>query len=297
MGFYEGRNGMRVKEKGCDHKGHGNGSWQRVIATSHSNIFELIIKTTETMNNISQLIGNTPLVDLSTFSHNKKVKIFGKLEGQNPGGSVKDRAALSMIERAIERGDIARGDQLVEATSGNTGIALAMIAATKGLKLTLIMPDSATPERIKSMKAYGADVILTPAAKSIEYSREMAEEMAASGSHYLLNQFANPDNPWPIIAVPARKYGSRPRVLSRISFLLWEPPEPSWEYPNILKNKTKRSGSSVFSQRKEPKFRASGAGPPHFCPRSLILKRSTTSSILISKKLSKLAERWLPVQA
>jgi cysteine synthase B len=147
------------------------------------------------MNNISQLIGNTPLVDLSTFSHNKKVKIYGKLEGQNPGGSVKDRAALSMIERAIERGDIARGDQLVEATSGNTGIALAMIAATKGLKLTLIMPDSATPERIKSMKAYGAAVILTPAAKSIEYSREMAEEMAASGSHYLLNQFANPDNP------------------------------------------------------------------------------------------------------
>lgn len=146
------------------------------------------------MTTIIKLIGNTPLVDLSGFSMNKAVRIFGKLEGQNPGGSVKDRAALSMIEGALKRGEIKPGDHLVEATSGNTGIALAMIAAGKGLKLTLIMPESATPERIKTMKAYGAHVILTPATKTIEYSRELAEEMSGSGDYYLLNQFANPDN-------------------------------------------------------------------------------------------------------
>lgn len=144
---------------------------------------------------IIHLIGNTPLVDLSVFSQNEKVRIYGKLEGQNPGGSVKDRAALYMIEGALKRGDVKPGDHLVEATSGNTGIALAMIASLKGLKMTLIMPDGATPERIKTMKAYGANVILTPAEKTIEYSRELAEKMAEEEGYFLLNQFGNPDNP------------------------------------------------------------------------------------------------------
>jgi cysteine synthase B len=143
---------------------------------------------------ISDQIGNTPLIDLSVFSKNPAVKIFGKWEGQNPGGSVKDRPALSMIEGALERGEITSGDHLVEATSGNTGIALAMIAAVKGLKLTLIMPDSASSERIKTMKAFGAQVLLTPAEKTIEHSRELAEQMASSGAYHLLNQFGNPDN-------------------------------------------------------------------------------------------------------
>ena len=144
---------------------------------------------------LTDLIGNTPLVDLSVLSQNREVKIFGKLEGQNPGGSVKDRAALSMIEGALNRGIIRPGDQLVEATSGNTGIALAMIAAIRGLSMTLIMPEGATPERIKTMKAYGARVILTPAAKNIEYSRELAEEMVRTGKYVMMNQFANKDNP------------------------------------------------------------------------------------------------------
>ncbi|MCC5919046.1 MAG: cysteine synthase CysM [Cyclobacteriaceae bacterium] len=143
---------------------------------------------------IEELIGNTPLVELQRIPTNPKVKIFCKLEGNNPGGSVKDRAAYSMINEALKRGDIKPGDRVVEATSGNTGIALAMIAAIKGVKMTLIMPDNSTEERIKTMKAYGAELILTPAKGTIEYSRTLAEKMAAEEGYLILNQFANPDN-------------------------------------------------------------------------------------------------------
>jgi cysteine synthase B len=140
------------------------------------------------------LIGNTRLVELQHIPVNSSVKIYGKLEGDNPGGSVKDRAAYGMIRAALERGDIKPGDRLVEATSGNTGIALAMIAGIMGLKITLIMPDNSTRERVLAMEAYGAKVILTPSSRTIEYSRELAEEMAAKEGYFILNQFANPDN-------------------------------------------------------------------------------------------------------
>ncbi|MCH2449916.1 MAG: cysteine synthase CysM [Gracilimonas sp.] len=143
---------------------------------------------------IEKLIGNTPLIELQNIPPNKAVTIYCKLEGQNPGGSVKDRAALGMINGALKRGDIKPGDTLVEATSGNTGIALAMIAAIKGLNIKLLMPESATEERIKSMKAFGAEVILTPGEKTIEYSRQLAQEMADDHGYFQLNQFANPDN-------------------------------------------------------------------------------------------------------
>ncbi len=146
------------------------------------------------MSNLFSLIGNTPLVDLSDLSDNPAVQIFGKLEGQNPGGSVKDRAALSMILGAWERGDL-DGKSIVEATSGNTGIAMAMIAAKLHIPITLVMPENATPERIGTMRAYGAEVILTPAEKTIEYSRELAQRMEDSGEGYVqLNQFSNDDN-------------------------------------------------------------------------------------------------------
>ncbi|PZX60342.1 cysteine synthase B [Algoriphagus ratkowskyi] len=140
-----------------------------------------------------ELIGNTPLIELGHISVNEKVKIFCKLEGQNPGGSVKDRAAYNMLRSAIERGEIKSGDKLVEATSGNTGIALAMVAKVLGLDMTLIMPDNSTRERVISMEAYGAKVILTPAAKTIEYSRTLAEQMSREG-YFMLDQFGNPDN-------------------------------------------------------------------------------------------------------
>lgn len=143
---------------------------------------------------IFDLIGNTPIVELTNIPQFDNIKIYGKLEGQNPGGSVKDRAALGMIKGALERGDIKKGDRLVEATSGNTGIALAMIARSMDVHITLIMPDNATKERVLSMEAYGAKVILTPAEKTIEYSRELAESMAENEDYHILNQFANPDN-------------------------------------------------------------------------------------------------------
>jgi len=144
--------------------------------------------------NIEELIGNTPLVEYKRMSPKPGVKIFGKLEGNNPGGSVKDRAAYGMIKGALDRGDIKAGDRLVEATSGNTGIALAMIASIMGVEMTLIMPDNSTRERVLSMEAYGAKVILTPAKQTIEYSRTLAAQMAGEQGYFMLDQFGNPDN-------------------------------------------------------------------------------------------------------
>ena len=141
------------------------------------------------------LIGNTPLVRLTRLGAPPGVELLGKLEGQNPGGSVKDRAAFGMVDAALERGRIAPGDLLIEATSGNTGIALAMVAASLGVRLRLLMPDDATVERIKTMRAFGAEVVLTPAARTIEHSRERAEAMVAAGEGVMLDQFANADNP------------------------------------------------------------------------------------------------------
>ncbi len=143
--------------------------------------------------NLFDLIGNTPLVRSKVLHTNPNVALYFKLEGQNPGGSVKDRAAYSMIRRALERGDIDKDTPLVEATSGNTGIALAMIASAFGLQLELIMPENATVERVQTMRAYGAKVVLTPADDGIEGARDYAEDLARSG-HFMLNQFGNPDN-------------------------------------------------------------------------------------------------------
>jgi len=149
---------------------------------------------------IDQTIGNTPLVRLQRLPGDENARrgnvILGKLEGNNPGGSVKDRPAYSMIKRAEERGEIRPGDRLIEATSGNTGIALAMIAAMKGYRMTLIMPDNLSSERRASMAAFGAELILTPAAKGgMEYARDLAMQMQSEGQGRVLDQFANPDNP------------------------------------------------------------------------------------------------------
>jgi cysteine synthase B len=146
------------------------------------------------MTTILELIGNTPLAKIEHLSTKKGVQVFGKLEGQNPGGSVKDRAAYGMISGAWERGEIDATTRLVEATSGNTGIALAMIARQFGIAITLIMPESATKERIQTMQAYGAEVILTPDDKGIEYSREYAEQLVEEKGAFMLNQFGNADN-------------------------------------------------------------------------------------------------------
>jgi cysteine synthase B len=138
-----------------------------------------------------ELVGNTPMVELTKLHKNPRVRILGKLEGNNPGGSVKDRAAKNMIESALSRGEIKSGTKLIEATSGNTGIALAMIARLYGLEIELAMPSNSTRERILTMEAFGAKVTLT---ESIESARDYAVEKAASGEFILLNQFENPDN-------------------------------------------------------------------------------------------------------
>ena len=143
---------------------------------------------------VIDLIGNTPLVKLNKIWTRGNVEVYAKLEGTNPGGSVKDRAAFGMISGALERGDLKSGDKIIEATSGNTGIALAMIGKLKGLNVTLVMPDNSTEERVKTMRAYGADLILTPAELTIEHSRELAEQKARDEGYVLLNQFANVDN-------------------------------------------------------------------------------------------------------
>jgi S-sulfo-L-cysteine synthase (O-acetyl-L-serine-dependent) len=149
--------------------------------------------------NIEDTIGNTPLVQLKRLPGEDATRrnniILGKMEGNNPAGSVKDRPALAMIKYAEERGDIRPGDTLIEATSGNTGIALAMAAAMRGYKMVLLMPENLSVERRQSMAAYGAQIILTPKAGGMEYARDLAEQMKKEGKGTILDQFANPDNP------------------------------------------------------------------------------------------------------
>ena len=148
---------------------------------------------------LEDAIGKTPLVRLqriaADFTKPKGNVILGKLEGNNPAGSVKDRPALSMIQRAEERGEIKPGDTLIEATSGNTGIALAMVAAIKGYRMILIMPEDLSIERAQTMKAFGAELILTPKSGGMEYARDLSENMASKGKGRILDQFSNPDNP------------------------------------------------------------------------------------------------------
>ncbi|MES3014323.1 MAG: cysteine synthase CysM [Pseudomonadota bacterium] len=150
-------------------------------------------------NTVEDVIGNTPLVRLVRIpgldNEQRGNVILGKLEGNNPAGSVKDRPAISMIRRAEERGDIKPGDTLIEATSGNTGIALAMAAAIRGYRMLLIMPEDLSVERAQTMKAFGAELILTPRSGGMEYARDLAEQMQKDGKGRVLDQFANADNP------------------------------------------------------------------------------------------------------
>lgn len=144
---------------------------------------------------IEDFVGNTPLVRLQRLASHTGSQVLVKLEGNNPAGSVKDRPALNMIRQAEARGEIKPGDTLIEATSGNTGIALAMAAAIKGYRMVLIMPDNATEERKASMLAYGAELILVSKQEGMEGARDLADRMAAEGKGVILDQFNNPDNP------------------------------------------------------------------------------------------------------
>jgi len=147
------------------------------------------------MATILEQVGNTPLVEIKHLNPNPDVKIYGKLEGNNPGGSVKDRAAYGMIKGALDRGEIKQGTTLIEATSGNTGIALAMIAGLFKVPIELVMPADATRERVLTMEAFGAKVILTPKEQSMEGAIDYANAQLKKGGYHMLNQFGNPDNP------------------------------------------------------------------------------------------------------
>lgn len=145
-------------------------------------------------NRLTDLIGNTPLVLSKTLNTNPNVSLYFKLEGHNPGGSVKDRAAYNMIVKGLERGDFDRSTRLIEATSGNTGIALAMIASLYGLNIELVMPENSTKERVQTMRAYGAIVTLTSSEIGIEGARDYAEKKVKEEGYYMINQFSNEDN-------------------------------------------------------------------------------------------------------
>lgn len=146
------------------------------------------------MRSVLDLVGNTPMVALQRIPENPGVTIYAKLEGTNPGGSVKDRAAYGMIKGALDRGEIKPGVKLIEATSGNTGIALAMIANLFGVEMEIVMPEDATRERVLTMEAFGAKVTLTPKEQSMEGAIDYAHAQVAKGGYHMLNQFANPDN-------------------------------------------------------------------------------------------------------
>ncbi len=158
------------------------------------------------MATLLDLLGDTPMVEIKNLIQKEGVTVYAKLEGHNPGGSIKDRAAYGMIKGALERGELKPGMKLIEATSGNTGIALAMIARLFNIDIELVMPENSTKERVQTMKAFGATVILTPEAGSMEAAIDYAHEKVAQGGYLMLNQFANPDN------YMAHYYGTGPEI-------------------------------------------------------------------------------------
>ncbi len=201
---------------------------------------------------LEESIGNTPLVRLQRMAADvcmtQRNVILGKLEGNNPAGSVKDRPALSMIKRAQERGEIKPGDTLIEATSGNTGIALAMAAAIKGYRMILIMPEDLSIERAQTMKAFGAELILTPKSGGMEYARDLADNMAAQGKGRILDQFANPDNPRIHYETPGPE--------------IWTQTEGQiTHFVSAMGTTGTITGVSQFLKEKNPKVRIIGAQP------------------------------------
>ncbi len=209
---------------------------------------------------IEAYVGQTPLVRLQRLAQDSSSTVLVKLEGNNPAGSVKDRPALNMIVQAEKRGDIHPGDRIIEATSGNTGIALAMAAAIKGYKMTLIMPDNATQERKDSMRAYGCELILVSKEQGMEGARDLALQMQAQGQGKVLDQFNNPDNPL------AHFQSTGPEIWQQSQGLITHfvssmgQPAPSWVRHVILNSKTRKSKSSACNRLKAARYLESAAG-------------------------------------
>jgi S-sulfo-L-cysteine synthase (O-acetyl-L-serine-dependent) len=203
---------------------------------------------TQEYNNIGDFIGNTPLVALQRMQGKTSNTILLKLEGNNPAGSVKDRPAYSMIMHAEARGDIKPGDTLIEATSGNTGIALAMVAAMRGYKMVLVMPENQSVERRQSMKAYGAELVLTPKDGSMELARDVALKLQAEGEGIVLDQFGNSDNPL------AHYEGTGPEI--------WRDTEGKvTHFVSSMGTTGTIMGTSWFLKEKNPKIKVIGVQP------------------------------------
>ena len=201
---------------------------------------------------LEDTIGNTPLVRLTRLpgadAQARNNIILAKMEGDNPAGSVKDRAAISMLRRAEERGQIQPGDTLIEATSGNTGIALAMVAALRGYKMVLLMPEYLSVERRQSMAAYGAEIVLTPKTGGMEYARDLAEQMQKDGKGFILDQFGNPDN------VRAHYEGTGPEI--------WRDTDGSvTHFVSAMGTTGTIMGVSRYLKEKNPAIRIIGAQP------------------------------------
>ena len=242
---------------------------------------------------LEDCVGNTPLVRLKRLpgadSARRGNVILAKLEGNNPAGSVKDRPALSMILRAEKRGDIKPGDTLIEATSGNTGIALAMAATMRGYKMVLIMPEHLSIERRQTMRAFGAEIVLVPQKGGMEMARDVADKMVAEGRGIMLDQFANPDNPL------SHYEGTGPEIWrdteGRITHFVssmgttgtimgwWRAPgrrvPPSSAARASSRNKTRGSRSSAASRKRVRRFPASASGPRNTCRGSTTNPAST----------------------
>ena len=224
---------------------------------------------------IAECIGNTPMVRLQRLPGTTSNTILVKLEGNNPAGSVKDRPALSMIEHAERRGAITPGDTLIEATSGNTGIALAMVAAMKGYRMVLIMPNNMSAERKSAMTAYGAQLIEVTQSQGMEGARDMALRMQAEGRGKVLDQFGNQDNPEAHYHGTGQKYGAtRAAALPTLS-ALWARRGPLWEPRAISRSRTRPSRLWVCSRLRALLFRAFGAGQKSTCQRFLMRRAST----------------------
>ncbi|MGE5169557.1 MAG: cysteine synthase CysM [Rudaea sp.] len=197
---------------------------------------------------LSDVVGNTPLVRLARLPGNTSNVILAKLEGTNPAGSVKDRPALSMVVEAEKRGTIKPGDTLIEATSGNTGIALAMVAAMRGYRMVLVMPENQTAERVQTMRAYGAELVLTPKAGGMEAARDIAARMRDEGKGTILDQFANPDNPL------AHYHGTGPEI--------WRDTEGRiTHFVSAMGTTGTIMGVSRFLKEKKPSIEIIGAQP------------------------------------
>ena len=228
------------------------------------------------MNTLEQTIGNTPLVKLQRLGPDNGSEVWVKLEGNNPAGSVKDRAALSMIVEAEKRGEIQPGDVLIEATSGNTGIALAMIAALKGYRMKLLMPDNMSQERRAAMRAYGAELILVTKEQGMEGARDLALEMAQRGEGKLLDQYrmkAVGQELSPYHApLPDRKSGSRPRGELPTLSPAWGPPAPLPGYRAFCANRVSRWLLSACSRKRAAVFPGSAAGQQSICRAFLTLR-------------------------